>query len=325
MANAKLSELSLFTDAEIQSLQQNGISTAHQILSVPSWKLRYILNTATNDDAEDYLRKVVFKTNIIPQTLITNPRTAWKMYEEYSNIKLHLPLRDIPTFNQLFKGGVSLNSITEIVGQSMSGKTEFCLTAICDMIMEADDYGCVLFDTEKKQISIVQRLFQILRSRESQLSDEEIERKICDRCTIIDVSNSKELIESLDNLEEYIFEKNIKLLVIDSLGTLASKEFMGKEGGIFERASVLQTEATLLKQLSEKFKVGILVTNTSSSENEQAHLGVNWYHFVNHRLKIYKVDRSKVILSIQKSPLVSNANISLTIEDTGVKEIVVTE
>ncbi|KAF0981931.1 hypothetical protein FDP41_011792 [Naegleria fowleri] len=321
MSSIRLADLSIFTDKELQALAQNGIITTQHLLCVSGSRLRYILDTDTVASAMELVRKVIFKTNLVSENDVKNPKTALSLLQERNAEKLYLPLQYIPSFNELFHGGLSLNSITEIVGQSSSGKTEFCLTVVCDLLVSNNDFGCVIFDTEQKRTYLLTRILEILRKRNPDLTDIEIDERVTNRCTIIDITSSKELIDNLDDMEEFIFEKNIKLLIIDSLGTLASKEFMGKEGGIFERASALQTEATLLKQLNEKFKVGVIVTNTLSQESEHAHLGVNWFHFVNHRLKISKVEETKLILSIQKSAVVSNSSMCLAIDGVGLREL----
>ncbi|KAG2387992.1 hypothetical protein C9374_000842 [Naegleria lovaniensis] len=321
MSSIRLADLSIFSEKELNALAQNGIITTQHLLCVSGSRLRYILDTETVASALELVRKVIFKTNIVSEDDIKNPKTALSLLQQHNAEKLFLPLQYIPTFNELFHGGLSLNSITEIVGQSSSGKTEFCLTVACDLLLGNYDFGCVIFDTEQKHTYILSRILEILKKRNPEMTDTEIDDRVTNRCTILDITSSKELIENLDDMEEFIFEKNIKLLIIDSLGTLASKEFMGKEGGIFERASALQTEATLLKQLNEKFKVGVIVTNTLSQESEHAHLGVNWFHFVNHRLKISKIEETKLILSVQKSAVVSNSSISLCTDRVGLREI----
>ena len=318
--NARLSDLKLFSSTQLSSLSQNNINTTQQLLCVPNSKLRYILDTSTLEEASNYVRNVIFKTNIISQNYLNNPRTGLQLYNEKQNKQMFLPLKYIPSFNTLFHGGIPLNMITEIVGATTSGKSEFCLSAVSDLLMEFDKFGCVIFDTEVKQANIFQRIYFMMKNRNPDMSESEIEERILKKCTIIHVASSKELIDSLDNLEEFIFEKNIKLIVIDSLATLSTKEFQGKEGGAFERASILQTEATLLKQLNEKFKVGVLVTNSLSSSDE-AQLGINWYHFVNHRLKIYKIGESKAIINIVKSSIANNVNIHVNMADLGLQEV----
>ena len=75
------------------------------------------------------------------------------------------------------------------------------------------------------------------------------------------------------------------------------------------------------KDVSERVpKLFVLVTNSLSPSDEQAQLGVNWYHFVNHRLKIYKIDASKAIINIQKSSIANNVNIHVNMDDAGLKE-----
>ncbi|KAL9656530.1 hypothetical protein ABK040_005292 [Willaertia magna] len=366
MTSLKLSELKLFDEKTLTFLSQHSIHSTYQLLLQPKWHLRYLLNTKTNEEAENIILEIIKKINLIQ----LKPKTVLNLFYELQNE--YISIKSLQKLNNLFSGGISTISITEIVGKNNCGKTEFCLTTICDLLLlhfdsfckhlqqyenfenlnldllDLEGFGCIFFDTEKKSSQILRRLYQLLTvrfqeyfSNNNKLNENDILKKleilIQNYFHIFEINSSNELLTHLDNLEEFIFEKKIKLIVIDSLGALVYREFNGREGGLFERASILQTKATLLKELSAKFKVGVLVTNILTEQTEQVHLGVNWYHFVNHRLQITRLSSQQLLnllqqsnnqqqqtifaLAIQKSAQVPFVSIPIYIDDGGVKEL----
>ena len=51
----------------------------------------------------------------------------------------------------------------------------------------------------------------------------------------------------LENFQEFIIEKNIRLLIIDSFGALIKKEFIGKKDSLDKRSRLLVKFAAWLK------------------------------------------------------------------------------
>ena len=62
----------------------------------------------------------------------------------------------------------------------------------------------------------------------------------------------------MENLEEILIGKNIKLLVIDSIASLVRKEFDSRTGkNLIERTNLLSKQAAILKYIAETFKVPV--------------------------------------------------------------------
>ena len=126
----------------------------------------------------------------------------------------------------------------------------------------------------------------------------------------------------LSELEEVIIEKNMKLIVVDSVASLIRREYGSQS--IAARQLQLGREAYLLKKLAEDFKLPVVVTNQvtmkfnsgprkpeetseNSSRQEQdsyltAALGTSWSHCVNTRLVLEQGSSTRV-LTVAKSPL----------------------
>ncbi|PKY16875.1 hypothetical protein RhiirB3_57446 [Rhizophagus irregularis] len=71
----------------------------------------------------------------------------------------------------------------------------------------------------------------------------------------MDITSSKELTKRLDELQEFIIENDVKLLIVDSIGSLVRKEYQnpvkkcGWGGPLMERNDILLQQASKLKNL----------------------------------------------------------------------------
>ena len=71
----------------------------------------------------------------------------------------------------------------------------------------------------------------------------------------------------LDNLEEEIIEKKVRLIVLDSVASLVRKEYDNQSGQtLTERSNLLTQQAAILKYLAESFNIPVstLVSYLSS-------------------------------------------------------------
>ena len=58
-------------------------------------------------------------------------------------------------------------------------------------------------------------------------------------------------------MEEDIIQKNIKLIVLDSVASLVRKEYSNVQGGMMRRTDFLASEAALLKYIAETFNIPV--------------------------------------------------------------------
>ena len=62
----------------------------------------------------------------------------------------------------------------------------------------------------------------------------------------------------LQNLEEDLITKNIKLVIVDSIASLVRKEFDSRGSkNMIERTNLLAKEAAILKYVAEEFKIPV--------------------------------------------------------------------
>ncbi|CAG8462535.1 1646_t:CDS:2 [Ambispora gerdemannii] len=198
-------------------------------------------------------------------------------------------------------GGIHCASVTEIVGPPRCGKTQFCLTlsvqATLPIEMAGLDGGVCFIDTEGSLSAdrlvaqhtdddlVVVRAFRLVEIAETRypqyfsrrdLKGQRNLEKMKNSIHILDVKSSKDMLERLKNLQEFIIMKKIRIVIIDSIGSLVMKEYRvsgGSNGsnGFFngqsnseilvERNNLLVEEAKHLKFLAESFHIPIIVTN----------------------------------------------------------------
>jgi RAD51-like protein 1 len=128
------------------------------------------------------------------------------------------------------------------------------------------------------------------------------------------------LVENLQTLEDDIIEKNVKLIIIDSLASIVRRDFTNDY--MVERASFFNKLASLLKYYASEFNLSVVAINQTIAKGggvNIAGLGKVWSHCINTRLvfefatenEIYQVGNSLQMpvtsqlkkLTIAKSPL----------------------
>ncbi|MFB6199257.1 MAG: DNA repair and recombination protein RadB [Candidatus Nanohaloarchaea archaeon] len=158
-----------------------------------------------------------------------------------------------PPIDQMLNGGLEKGIITNVFGESGSGKTQLCVQAAAET---AKDGGNVIYIDTEKGFS-PERFKQIA-------SEEELERLSFKEP--IDFSQQKEAIESLEAKAEEI---QPELIVVDSLVSLYRLKAKGDQ--VQEVNQELSRQLSQLSKVARKHDIPVLVTNqvyTSFDENE---------------------------------------------------------
>ncbi|POG66135.1 hypothetical protein GLOIN_2v1659570 [Rhizophagus irregularis DAOM 181602=DAOM 197198] len=182
--------------------------------------------------------------------------------------------------DEALSGGIPFSSITELVGPTRSGKTQLCLTlsmlTTLPETMGGLGGGVCYIDTERSFNA--DRLIVIAENRFPQyFGKDERGQANLDKMTSsihkMDITSSKELTKRLDELQEFIIENDVKLLIVDSIGSLVRKEYQnpvkkcGWGGPLMERNDILLQQASKLKYLAESFRIPVVVTNQVITRN----------------------------------------------------------
>lgn len=237
--------------------------------------------------------------------------------------------------DQCLHGGLTSGTITELTGPPGCGKTQFCMMlaslTIMSLLSTDDLDSCVIYiDTENAFTA--KRLLEISSCHlgENQTSHLDVE-EIASNVVVFYESTFQEMLTRLESLETIIIERNVKLIIVDSIASLARKEF-GGHNLVTERNNMLMKEATLLKYFAERFNIPVLVTNqvTTSTSSELskdscliAALGNTWAHAVNTRLMIRHSNEDHSIreLLVAKSPLCPLSKFLYKIDASGIVQV----
>lgn len=158
--------------------------------------------------------------------------------------------------DELLGGGVETQAVLELVGQYGVGKTQIC-HALCVFVQQSYGEGglegtALYIDTEGTFRP--ERVLEIAQSRE--IASEQILRNII----VARAFNSDHQILIVEKLDELIKEKNIKLIVVDSIISHFRAEYLGRES-LPMRQQRLNQHLHRLLRMAEIYNIPIIVTN----------------------------------------------------------------
>jgi len=233
------------------------------------------------------------------------PTTVWDILNGTSDpVYQHLKL---PTYCKLLDsqldGGIVYPGITEICGESGSGKTQLaihlCLTAQLESIRHNDPAGALYISTE--DAFPTKRLYQMAQYFNKQhATASACPSNLTDRIYIEHCGDLEDLWSLLDvRLNALLSKVKVKLIVIDSIAALFRTEYDLSE--MHERAIMLAKFGRLLHDISFKKNLCVVCINqvsdvfdekrTALNANDGCRsvapaLGLTWSYYVNTRLMI---------------------------------------
>ncbi|MDE1857089.1 MAG: DNA repair and recombination protein RadA [Candidatus Micrarchaeota archaeon] len=156
----------------------------------------------------------------------------------------------------LLGGGVETNGITEAYGKFSSGKSQIGFQLAVQAQKEPSKGGlggAVLFiDTEGTFRP--ERIESIAKSQDMD------PKTVLENILYVRATTTDQQILTVERAEKIIQEKNIKLIVIDSLTSLFRAEFIGR-GALGERQQKLNQHIHRLQTLADKFNLAVYITN----------------------------------------------------------------
>ncbi len=238
-------------------------------------------------------------------------------------------------------GGLSVGSVTEVVGAAGAGKTQLCLAACASAAAPEACGGCdggvIYIDAERKFSGA--RMAEIARGKFGDTFDSsDAVSALARRVQVITPTSLSDLGKRLDALEEAIIDHNVRLVIIDSVAHLARAEF-GRER-VVQRQSVLGAVASMLKRHAENHALAVLAVNqvttrigtfakhASDKDNTDdagleessgitAALGTKWAHCVNTRI-VLEVFGERRRIKIVKSPLAPLTSFDYFVDGSGI-------
>ena len=228
----------------------------------------------------------------------------------------------VPEIDEVLKGGIETDSITEIYGEFGSGKTQFAHT-LAVMVQKPEDEGglngnVLWIDTENTF-----RPERILEIAEAKGMDP---NKAVDNVIWARAYNSGHQQLLLEASPKHIKEHNIKLLIVDSAVGLYRAEYLGR-GTLAARQQSLNKFMQLLHRVAETYKVAAFITNQVSAKPDQMFgdptrpIGGHVVgHTSTYRLYIKKSGKKRV-MKVVDSPHHPDDEIPLMVNESGLDSV----
>ncbi|XP_076888163.1 DNA repair protein RAD51 homolog 2-like [Bidens hawaiensis] len=293
--------------------------TAKDALSLTEFELMELLDVS--------LAQVKLSVALISE--ITSPRyqTVQSLLDQ--RVKNEYLMGHLPThlkgLDAALCGGLPFGALTELVGPSGIGKTQFCLK-IALLAALPSCYGgldghVIYIDVESKFSS--RRLIEIgINSFPEVFCLEGIAKEMAGRITVLRPGSLSEFTESLQEIKVSVLQHQVKLLIIDSMAALVSGEY--EQGP--QRQHPLGWHISFIKSLAEFSRIPVVMTNqvrsrganqisqyifqdSIANDNTEtfdsrlvAALGIHWAHAVNIRLVLESRSGQRFI-KVAKSPM----------------------
>ena len=156
----------------------------------------------------------------------------------------------------LIGGGIESQSITEIYGKFASGKTQWCFQTAVTVQLPKEQGGlegnCLYIDSENSFRP--ERVIDV--AKHLGLDTDEVLKNIF----VARAYNSEHQMLLAEKAGDMVKEKNIKLVIVDSLTAQFRSEFVGR-GTLAGRQQKLNQHMRTLQKLAEMHNIAVLVTN----------------------------------------------------------------
>ncbi|KAL5549141.1 hypothetical protein UlMin_004372 [Ulmus minor] len=189
---------------------------------------------------------------ISPENLLRRPLTGQKC-------TLGCPILD-----RCLGGGVPCNSVTELVAESGSGKTQLCLQLALSAQLPLSHGGL------SASSLYIHTEFPFPFRRLQQLSrafclDSRLKGNPCDNVFVHAVHSADQLFDEMSKIESFVGGSKshlpVKLIVIDSIAALFRSEFENTPFDLKRRSSLFFKISGKLKELAMRFGLAVVVTN----------------------------------------------------------------
>ncbi len=223
----------------------------------------------------------------------------------------------------LIGGGIETQSITEVYGKFASGKTQWCFQTAVTVQLPVERGGlsgsCLYIDSENSF-----RPERVAAIAEAQGLDVQEAMK---NIFVARAYNSEHQALLAEKAGEMVKEKNIKLVIVDSLTSQFRAEFVGR-GTLAERQQKLNKHMRVLQKLAESNNIVVLVTNQVMERPDilfgdpTAPVGGNIVgHASKTRLYLRKSKEDKRVAKLVDSPSLPDGEAIYRVTETGIIDV----
>ncbi|CAA7026281.1 unnamed protein product [Microthlaspi erraticum] len=196
--------------------------------------------------------------------------------------------------DSLLQGGFREGQVTELVGPSSSGKTQFCMQAAASV---AEKYSARVLYLDTGNSFSARRIAQFICSS----SDAALRQKVLSRIScqmVYDVYTMFDMLHGLEvtlrsQAQMNVNEDRLQLLVVDSISSLITP-ILGGSGS--QGRALMVAVGYMLKKLAHEHNIAILVTNHTVGAGEGGRtkpaLGETWKSIPHVRLMLTRDHRN---------------------------------
>jgi len=254
------------------------------------------------------------------KTLNIGFETATEVYERRQQIgKISTGSKNL---DNLLGGGIETQAVTELHGAFGSGKTQvgFQLAVNVQLPVEEGGLGgsCIFLDVEGTF-----RPSRINQMAESQGLDT---KKVLENIYVARCYNSDHQMVLAKKIGEIIKEKNVKLIVVDSVTSAFRADFIGR-GTLARRQQKLNRHLHTLQRIADVHNVAVYITNQVMARPDilfgdpTAPIGGHILgHFSTHRVYLRKSKANRRIARVIDSPNLPEAETVFFITPEGIKD-----
>jgi len=222
----------------------------------------------------------------------------------------------------LIGGGIETQSITEVYGKMASGKSQWCFQTAVTVQLPKEQGGlegaCLYIDSENSFRP--ERVIQV--AKKLGLDVDTVLKNIF----VARAYNADHQMLLAEKAAEMIKEKNVKLLIVDSLMAQFRAEYVGR-GTLAERQQKLNKHLRTLQKLAEMYNITVLVTNQVMSRPDilfgdpTAPVGGNIVgHATKTRLYLRKSKDEKRVAKLVDSPSLPDGEALYRITENGIED-----
>jgi DNA repair protein RadA len=246
--------------------------------------------------------------------------TATVVYDRREKIgKITTSSKNLDT---LLGGGIETQAVTEFHGAFGSGKTQIGFQLAINVQIPAENGGldgaCIFLDAENTF-----RPGRIKQMADAQGLDS---KKILENIFIARAYNSDHQIVLTEKIGEMIKERNVKLVIVDSVTSNFRADYIGR-GTLADRQQKLNRHLHALQRLADVYNVAVYITNQVMSRPDvlfgdpTVPIGGHILgHFSTHRVYVRKSKANRRIARVIDSPNLPEAETVFLITPEGIKD-----
>ena len=224
--------------------------------------------------------------------------------------------------DEILGGGVEANAITEVYGKFASGKTQlgFQLCVNAQLPVEKGGLGGNVLFIDTEGTFRPERIEAI--AKDAGLDP----KQVMDNISVVRATSSDQQVLAIERADKTIKEKNIKLIVVDSLMSLFRSEYPGR-GALGERQQKLNAHIHKLQSLADTHNLAVYITNQVMDNpailfgDPTTPVGGNIVaHAATTRLYMRKSKEEKRIVRLVDSPSMPEAEAVIKITPNGIRD-----